>query len=332
MRTIITKFIRPSLALALTAQTAFISSPLLAAQPTLFGAAKLSVAAVDDDNGSAVSVTSHSSRVGVKGTTQTEDGLEIIYRFVWQIDMTDEAKASNDFIKSREQYVGFKDNWGEVRVGRHDTPYKRASRNYVEFFTDTWGDYNNIISKKLDTRADDSVSYYSNFDQVDFKAMYAAGDDSTTGDNTGNIVSASAEIKLDNIALGASFQDTDGDALGVKLVAGMKTDNATFGIIVEHIDPDNNSTNFTGGDTLTNVLVGLKHKLDEKHAIRLATGIADGGTGNDPKMFTAAIDHKLNKKTTVYVLASVGKDGGLSGDAKLVGDAAVAAVGVVAKF
>ncbi len=136
------------------------------AEPTLFGTAKLSVAAVDDDIGSAFSVSSHSSRVGIKGSSTTTDGLEIIYRFVWQIDMTDEANASNDHIKSREQYVGLKDNWGEVRVGRHDTPYKTAGKKHVEFFSDSWADYNNIITKPMDIRANDSVSYYKSLDNI----------------------------------------------------------------------------------------------------------------------------------------------------------------------
>lgn len=297
---------------------------IASAEPELFGAAKLSVAAIDDDAGDAISVSSHSSRVGIKGSTETRDGMEIIYRFVWQIDMTDDSKSSDDHIKSREQFVGFKDSWGELRVGRFDTPYKKAGKKHVEFFSDTWADYNNIISKPLDIRADDSVSYYQTMDNIKVSAMYAAGDDTTAGNNAGRIASATAEVKSGDINLAASFTDVDQLALGLKLVLGYAADGTAFGFIVEQIDPDGNAEN------LTNLLGSFKHRLDDRNTLKLVAGRAEGA--NDPVMLAAAIDHKLNPSTTVYVLAAAGRDGGLNGASKLVGDAAVLALGVVAKF
>ena len=311
---------------ALTTSLLLLSPICAYAQPELFGAAKLSIAAIDDDDGDALSISSHSSRVGIKGATSTKEGLEITYRFVWQIDMTDNSKSSDDFITSREQYVGFKDDWGELRVGRHDTPYKKAGKKHVEFFSDTWGDYNNIISKAADIRADDSVSYYKTIDNIKFSAMYAAGDDSTAGNNAGDIISATGELTLDNVSLAASFQEIDQSGLGLKLVAGIRSGDTKVGAIIEHLEPDGTSASFT------NLLASLKQQLNESNAFRIAAGVADGGAGDDPVMVTAALDHKLNKQTTVYLLAAVGRDGGLNGSSKLVGDAAVAAVGVVAKF
>ena len=83
-------------------------------EPTLFGEANLSIASLDDDNGKSTAVSSHSSRIGIKGSMNTENSLEIVYRFVWQVDITDEAKASDDNIKSREQYIGLKDKSGTL--------------------------------------------------------------------------------------------------------------------------------------------------------------------------------------------------------------------------
>jgi len=296
------------------------------AEPTIFGTAKLSVAAVDDDIGSAFSVSSHSSRVGIKGSSTTTDGLEIIYRFVWQIDMTDEANASNDHIKSREQYVGLKDNWGEVRVGRHDTPYKTAGKKHVEFFSDSWADYNNIITKPMDIRANDSVSYYKSLDNIDFSVMYAAGDDTPAGDNINDIASAKVEIQSGKMHFAAAFQDADNIATGIKLVAGFDSDGTQFGIIVENVDPD------PTGPSSTNLLASFKHKLDDANTLKLAIGQADAPAVDDPLMLAAGIDHRLNKATKVYALLVVGRDNGLLADGKLVGDSAVAAVGIEASF
>ncbi|MCK5263603.1 MAG: porin, partial [Gammaproteobacteria bacterium] len=110
------------------------------AEAQLFGKANLSFASLDDDTGDSTSIDSHSSRVGIEGDIDSKSSLKIGYRFVWQIDMSDEAKASNDHIKSREQYISLKDSWGEVRIGRHDTPYKKAGKKNVEFFSDSYAD------------------------------------------------------------------------------------------------------------------------------------------------------------------------------------------------
>ncbi len=103
-----------------------------AAEATLFGKAHLSFGFVSQDDGIANttsnSVTSHASRVGIKGKIDTDGDTKVIYRFVWQVDMSDKAKASDDNLKSREQYVGLKGDWGQLRIGRDDSPYKKSGK------------------------------------------------------------------------------------------------------------------------------------------------------------------------------------------------------------
>jgi predicted porin len=314
---------------SLAVTSAFLFLPVMQAahaEPVVFGTAKLSVAAIDDDIGNAISVSSHSSRVGIKGSSKTEDGLEILYRFAWQIDMTDEEKTSSDHIKSREQYVGLRDHWGELRVGRHDTPYKTAGKKHVELFSDSWADYNNIISKPMDIRANDSVSYYNAFDNINFSLMYAAGDDTPAGDNINDITSAKIEILTGGILLAAAYQDADQVGTGIKLVAGFNTGSSQFGFIVESVDPD------PAGASQTNLLGSFKTKLDDTNTLKVAIGQADAVAGDDPLMLAAGIDHRLNPQTKVYALLVIGRDNGLLADAKLVGDSKVAAVGIEASF
>ena len=178
--------------------SAILISPIIPnaaiAEPALFGKANLSVASLDDSTGNSTAVSSHSSRVGIKGKLPTENSLEVSYRFVWQIDMTDQSKSSADHLASREQYVGLKDIWGEIRIGRHDTPYKKAGKKNVEMFSDSFADWNNIITKSHDKRADSSVSYYNKFGPAKMSLMYAAGTDTPAADNIGSIFSAAKPI------------------------------------------------------------------------------------------------------------------------------------------
>ena len=297
------------------------------AEAQLFGQANLSIATLDDDVGDSTAIDSHSSRVGVEGDIDSKSSLQIGYRFVWQIDMSDEAKASNDHIKSREQYISLKDSWGEFRIGRHDTPYKKAGKKNVEFFSDSYADWNNIITKDHDKRADSSLSYYNTLNNIKLSVMYAAGDDTPTGNNAGKIVSAAAEMKVDDLAFALALQDIDATGTAIKFVVGYTLGKTRLGLAAENIDPDGATSN------TTNIMLSAKHQLDDSNTIKFTYGVAEDATGsNDPTMVALGIDHKFSDVASVFAYWADGSDGGLEADAGLVGDSTVLALGVIVKF
>lgn len=308
------------------------------AEAQLFGKANLSAASLEDDLGSSVSVASHSSRVGIKGNIESKSSLEVSYRFVWQIDMADEAKSSNDHVKSREQYISLKDNWGEIRIGRHDTPYKKAGKKSVEFFSDSYADWNNIITKSHDKRADSSVSYYKTLGPAKLSIMYAGGEDTTANDNAGEIISGAADMKFGNFTFALAYQDIaeipDPVPANVvpatnaaKVVVGFKLGSTSVGIVAEDIDED-------GSLKKTNAMLSLKHKINDSNTIKLTYGVVEETTPGleDPTMMAFGIDHKLNDSATAFAYWADGSDGGLAADAKLLGDSTVLAMGVIVKF
>lgn len=304
------------------------------AEAQLFGKANLSIASLDDDVGSSTSVDSHSSRVGIKGDIASKGSLEIAYRFVWQIDMADEAASSNDHLKSREQYISLKDNWGEIRIGRHDTPYKKAGKKSVEFFSDSYADWNNIITKSHDKRADSSLSYYKTVGPAKLSVMYAAGEDTPANNNAGDIISGAADMKFGDLVFAVAYQDIEVDVVNgdpattaTKVVVGYKLGATSVGVATENIEED-------GLPDLTNTMLSLKHQIDDSNTIKLTFGDAEDLTPgfNDPSMMAVGIDHKLNNSATMFLYWADGSDGGLAADAGLVGEATVLALGVVVKF
>ncbi|MES0328361.1 MAG: porin [Gammaproteobacteria bacterium] len=298
------------------------------AEAQLFGQANLSIASLDDDVGSSTAVDSHSSRVGIEGDIESKGSLKIAYRFVWQIDMADEAAASNDHIKSREQYISMKDNWGEVRIGRHDTPYKKAGKKSVEFFSDSYADWNNIITKSHDKRADSSVSYYKTLGPAKLSAMYAGGDDTPVGDNIGEISSLAANMKFGDLAFAVAYQDIDATGTATKVVVGYKLGATSVGIAAENIEPE------VGLNDTTNTMISIKHKINDANTIKVTYGVEEAVAPvlKDPTMMALGIDHKLNDSATMFAYWADGSDGGLDADAGLVGDSTVLALGVVVKF
>lgn len=127
------------------------------ADTTLYGKAHLAVES-EGDSGSITKVKSHASRVGIKGKKSISDGLTAVYKFEWQIDMTDKSKASDNHIKSRNMYAGLSGALGTIIVGRHDTPLK-ISQGKFDQFNDIYADVKRHFSGE--TRADNVIGYLS---------------------------------------------------------------------------------------------------------------------------------------------------------------------------
>ena len=310
-----------------------ISAPAMSADmPTLFGKAHVSFGSVSEDTGADTSsnaVTSHASRVGLKGSIDTESGTKVIYRFVWEVDMTDNAKASADNIKSREQYVGLKADWGQIRVGRDDSPYKVAGKKNVEHLSDTWADFNNIIDKGQDTRNDDSISYRNTIGPGKLMIAYAAGDDDAAAENAGESTSIAYDMKMGNMGFAIAQQTIEqsptNDETGLKLSFGYKMGATQLGLMYENVEDDAAMDD-------KNTYFSVKHKLSDTNSVVFAYGTKDQGLADDATMTAVAFNHKLDKKVSVYALWADGSDGGLNAASKLAGDGSAMVAGLVAKF
>lgn len=319
---------------ALAAMIAAMTAPAMAAaDATIFGKAHLSAGSVSQDDGTADTssnaITSHKSRVGIKGNMDTDGGTAVIYRFVWEVDMTDNGKTSDDHIKSREQYVGLKGDWGQVRIGRDDSPYKKAGKKNVEHLSDTWADFNNIIDKGQDTRNDDSIGYWGKVGPGVLAIQYAAGDDRASAENAGQSMSIAYDIKMGAIGFAVAHQtieksDTN-DETGMKLSFGYKMGDTRLGLMYENVEDD---------ETLDdkNTFFSVKHKMNRTDSVVFAYGIKDQGLDDDATMTALAYQHKLSRKVTVYGLWADGADGGLADNSKLVGDGSAIVGGIIAKF
>ncbi|MBI2287129.1 MAG: porin, partial [Nitrosomonadales bacterium] len=80
-------------------------------------------------------VSSNVSRIGLKGAEALDNGLAVIWQIEQQIniDNTTEAGGTGTFA-TRNSFVGLKsDGAGTVLLGRHDTPYKLATRRLDPF-------------------------------------------------------------------------------------------------------------------------------------------------------------------------------------------------------
>lgn len=278
------KFLKSSLCLALLSGLSFNAF----AQVNIYGKANVTVQSSDDGEGSFTEIKSNASRFGLKGSEKVSDSLEAVYKFEFQVDVSDaDSKGDDDNISSRNQYVGLKGGFGQVVIGRNDTALKQA-QGKLDLFNDLEGDLKNTF--KGENRLGDSVSYTSNSYQG-FKvlASFIAQDDLdakngysvalTYGDaglkksavyaaiaadsevNGYDVVRATVQGKIEDFRLGAMYQtqekvDGSAEADGYLVNAAYLMGSNTFKVQYQTMD-------FDDGDDKSAVSVGVDHKLNK---------------------------------------------------------------------
>ncbi|MGO2478598.1 MAG: porin, partial [Pseudoalteromonas sp.] len=227
-------------------------------------------------------VKSNASRIGFKGSEKLREGLEAVYKFEFQVNVSDDSK---DTFTSRNQYVGLQGSFGQLVIGRNDTALKQ-SQGKLDLFNDLEGDIKNLF--KGDNRLSDTVTYSSNdFNGLKVLATYVAEKDSegengyslalTYGDsglkksklyasiaadsevNGYDVIRASLQGKVADIKLGAMYQkqekvDGTGEADGYLVNAAYTLNSNTFKLQYQTID-------FKDGDNNSAISVGVDHKF-----------------------------------------------------------------------
>ncbi|KAF7275949.1 hypothetical protein GWI33_011073, partial [Rhynchophorus ferrugineus] len=124
---------------------ATVVSPVAFADISVYGRAHVSLDLLDDGRDyQEVNLSSNSSRLGFKADTKINDNLTAFAQVEQQINFTSGSDdgGSIDFA-TRDTFVGVKGDFGQVRVGRFDSPFKVA-RNPINFFGDQLGDIRNL--------------------------------------------------------------------------------------------------------------------------------------------------------------------------------------------
>ncbi|MFP3352010.1 porin [Pseudoalteromonas sp. SIMBA_153] len=278
------KFAKSSLCLALLSGLSFNAL----AEVDIYGKANVTVQSSDDGEGSFTEIKSNASRFGLKGSEKISDGLEAVYKFEFQVDVSDaDSKGDKDNISARNQYVGFKGSFGQVVIGRNDTALKQA-QGKLDLFNDLEGDIKNTF--KGENRLGNSVSYASNsYEGFKVLASFIAEDDKdakngysvalTYGDaglkksavyaavaadsevNGYDVVRATVQGKIENFRLGAMYQtqekvDGSAEADGYLVNAAYLMGSNTFKVQYQTMD-------FDDSDDKSAVSVGVDHKLNK---------------------------------------------------------------------
>jgi predicted porin len=120
------------LAIALMATTAMAGDMTY----KVYGKLHTSLNYVNDGDQTGLTMSSNTSRFGVKGGVELNENFTAIYQFENSLNIASRGGT----LASRNSYLGVKGNFGTVLAGIHDTPFKTLGRK-ITFFKDTIGDF-----------------------------------------------------------------------------------------------------------------------------------------------------------------------------------------------
>ncbi|MBU0655688.1 MAG: porin [Gammaproteobacteria bacterium] len=304
--------------LAISIAAALVAPAAAMADTTLYGKLHATVGQWDETSTANVQtkntrVESHNSRIGIKGSTALDNGLEATYGMEYGLTLDENTALAT----SRNQFVGVKGGFGEVRVGRHDTPAKLATVG-LDVFADGSADMANIIAADGE-RVDNVVAYINKFGPVGFAAAHSTGVAEANEDN--GLTPGDANTMLVNYGNGpwyAALGHTaiNGTRKNTNIGVAYKAEAGHFANLVYETvkysgvqaagSLNGNAAVNTDGAKDTNIYVGGGYKMGNT-TLKAAYGegkrkgeTAAGDNGKE-KMTVVGAAYNLGKKTDVYL-------------------------------
>ncbi|WP_290522499.1 porin [Alcanivorax sp.] len=288
----------------------------LADGPTVYGKVNVSLENAEFDDGVNPSedqweLNSNASRLGVKGDFDLDvAGLKAIYQAEFEINV-DDGDKSGQTITQRNIYGGLKGGFGTLKVGKFDTPTKKA-QGKIDQFNDIGGDIKNILSGE--NRASNIIQYSTPklADMLTLNAAFipAEGDD-LDGDGeaeTGLADTLSISLVAEkDMFFGALSHDADmedelvSDETGVspaiditRAAVGLKPGNLELGLLYQMAEE-------TEGDgEEDSVVASAAFKID-RVKLKAQYGMTEGDVSEEEvTQVSLGADYKLAKASKVY--------------------------------
>ncbi len=273
-------------------------------------------------------LSSNASRLGFKGQIKLDDGLIGTYKIETEVAVEDGDTA----FATRNTYVGLKGGFGEVRLGRHDSPLKMAQGKFDQF-GDTEGDLKYAGAQDGENRNKNSITYLGKFGNIGFNAQIipGEGDGVTAGDGPADTISVAVTYKDGPlyVALAQDSYDSTGGAAEdslTRLVATYKMSDMQFGILyqtgVEAPDVASAKEDWLG------LSFNMKMGKNNKFKVQYITVEDSAVPALESMQLSVGFDHKLGKKGTVYAMYNSLKEE----DTAVQTDNSSVSVGYILKF
>lgn len=247
-------------------------------------------------------LSSNASRLGFKGQIKLDDGLIGTYKMESEIAVEDGDTA----FATRNTYVGLKGAFGEIRIGRHDSPLKKAQGKFDQF-GDTDGDLKHAGDQDGENRNKNSITYLNKFDQFGFSAQIVPGegDGVSKGDGPADTISVALSYKDGPLYL-ALAQDSHDSTAGqaedalTRLVATYKLSKMQFGLLLQSgVEKPASAAN---KEDWLGLSFNMKMSKNNKFKAQYISVEDSATSALESTQISVGIDHKLGKKGSVYAM------------------------------
>lgn len=298
----------------------------MAADVKVYGRAHVSLDYLDDGaDYNEVGLSSNSSRLGFKAEQKLENGMTVFGQIEQEINFASGGENSGVDFATRDTFVGLKGNFGQVKVGRFDSPFKVA-RSPVNFFGDQVGDLRNVTrdgNLRFDERNENTIEYKSPKFGGGFNVAAAlslhennspgadedAKQDKKDKDQAYDLALMYKEGKIDFAAAYEHYEKdaNRGERDGFRVAGAYKfTDALNLGAFYQLATHDNDEAN----PDVQVFGLAADYKISPKTYIRGQVFQHDvDANDKDATLLALGVEHRLDKAVRVYAnLATVLND------------------------
>ena len=282
-----------SLAIAAVLPTFAHAEKVEVEMPEFYGKVNVSVQNTQEEGkGSISELVSNASRLGVKGKIELKHGLEGIYKLEYETQVDDGDKSGQTFAQ-RNIFAGIKGGFGQVIVGKFDTPLKKAQKK-IDLFNDLEGDIKSVITKS-DKRKENSIQYSTpKMSGLVATVAHIASEDETVNDGT----SSSLTFTQKNVYAAIAYDtDVNIDTDVLRLVAQYSMSDFTVGALWEQ-------DNRAGSDNdVEGWVYSASYKLNSDIKLKAQYGESDIVKDN-AETYSLGADYKLGEGAKAYAFVT----------------------------
>jgi len=283
-----------SLAIAAVLPTFANAEKVEVEMPEFYGKVNVSVQNTQEEGkGSISELVSNASRLGVKGKIELKHGLEGIYQLEYETHVDDGEKEEDQTFSQRNIFAGIKGDFGQVIVGKFDTPFKKA-QSKIDLFNDLEGDIKSVISSH-DNRKSNTIQYSTpKMSGLVATVAHIASEKEIVNDGT----SSSLTFTQKNVYAAIAYDtDVEEDTDALRLVAQYSVSDFTFGALWEQ-------DNTAGSDNDKEGWVySAAYKLNSDVKLKAQYGESDIVEDN-AETYSLGADYKLGSGAKAYAFVT----------------------------
>lgn len=308
---------------------ATILAPVMAAAADLkvYGRAHVSLDYLDDGKDyNEVALSSNSSQLGFKAEKKLDNGMTAFAQIEQQINFSSGSDDEEDSVhfSTRDTFVGLKGDFGQVKVGRFDSPFK-AARSPANFFGDQIGDLRTITrayDHRFDERNPNTVEYKTPNFADGFTATAAfslhngtmISDESTEDSNEkSKAYDLGLNYKANDLTLAAAYEHYEedvsrGERDGIRLAAAYKiSPQFNVGALYQFTSLSDDNLDAKKGSALlrnqdSHVYgIGADYKVSDKNTFKAHVFHRDVDAQEaNSTLLALGLEHRLDPQFRIY--------------------------------